>query len=332
MISWLHISSINNIIFILYETNNTYIKETVGSMHNLVYSKLIEFVFLLFILGYMLVINKEINYNYTVIVYGMLHGVVTCIEEINFCYLRETNKYNIEKMNYITISMFEYLTGKNNYNANYLFSSYLIALGSFLIDMANINNWFINKYYFDINPIVSTDYDLETPLLDDGYYENIDYKRDMRFNKYAILHIFTINLNDIVVKTTISGTNILTEITVFYVNSLLVSTLVTILFITIILKRDLGSGFDIENKTNFFMRYILRSVFKQIYILNYSYAIIIAPSIIYVKAISKSWSLILLESMSCHNNIINANDFNIFGSLVIVYPTVIFYLTSYYKN
>ena len=252
MILWLYISSINNIFFILYEINNTYIKETVGSIHNLVYSKLIEFVLLSFLLGYMLVINKELNFNYNTIIFGMVHGVVTCIEEINFCYLRETKNYNLEKMNYITISAIEHLTGNFNYNANFLISSYLIAFGSFLIDMTNINNWFVNKHYFDINPSISTDYDLEAPLLNNCYNENLDYKRDMTFNKYVILHLLTINLNDYIVRTTISGTNIVVEITVFYLNSIIVTTIINSLFIMIILKRDIGNGFDIKNKKSYF--------------------------------------------------------------------------------
>ena len=166
MISWLYISSINNILFVLYETNNNYIKNTVGSIHNLVYSKIIEFVFVLFILGYMLASYSVNNYNRNMVFYGILHGILKSCHDLTYCYQRESKNYNIEKINIITIAPIESLMGAFNYNANLLVSSYIIATGSMLIDTANINTWYQNLRYFNSETNIFISNDLEAPLLE----------------------------------------------------------------------------------------------------------------------------------------------------------------------
>ena len=147
MISWLYISSINNILFILYETTNVNIQKKVGSLHNLVYSKMIEIFLLLFVLVFMLARDRN-NYNKELIIYGIIHGIINTLQEINYYYQRETKLFNIEKLNYVTISCIEFILFNQKYNPNILVSSYLISLGSIFIDISNVNIWYQNKNYF----------------------------------------------------------------------------------------------------------------------------------------------------------------------------------------
>lgn len=331
MISWLYISSINNIMFVLYETNNTYIKKTVGSIHNLVYLKLIEYAFMLLILLYVFATSNEYNFCYKIALYGVSHGILSSCSDIIFCYQMETKHYNIEKINYITLSMLEWSTIAFNYNVNYLFSTYFIVIGSVMIDTSNISNWYINQNYFDASESILTEYDLEAPLITDINYENNNYNRYSVFNKYIVLQILSVNLSDFIIKMTITRDNFATEITIFYLNSLFVSVIINIVCVKK-LRREVCPDFYIENKCKFAIKYLLAGSTKIIYILGYGYAIINGPSITYVKAISNSWGIILLECILCHNNITKFNDLNIFGSLVISYATLIFYLTYFYQN
>ena len=90
MISWLYISSINNIFYLYYMKRTIItIKNTVGSIHNLVYSKIIEFVFVLFILGYMLASYSINDYNRNMVFYGVLHGILKSCHDLTYCYQRE---------------------------------------------------------------------------------------------------------------------------------------------------------------------------------------------------------------------------------------------------
>ena len=56
--------------------------------------------------------------------------------------------------------------GAFNYNANLLVSSYIIAVGSMLIDTANINSWYQNLRYFNSENNIFISNDLEAPLLE----------------------------------------------------------------------------------------------------------------------------------------------------------------------
>ena len=78
----------------------------------------------------------------------------------------ESKNYNIEKINIITIAPLESWMGVFNYNANLLVSSYIIAVGSMLIDTSNINTWYQNLRYFNSETNIFTSNDLEAPLLE----------------------------------------------------------------------------------------------------------------------------------------------------------------------
>ena len=334
MISWLYISSINNILFVLYETNNNYIKDTVGSIHNLVYSKMIEFVFVLFILGYMLASYSVNNYNRNMIFYGILYGFLKACHDLTYSYQRESKNYNIEKINIITITSVESLMGIFNYNANLLVSSYIIAVGSMLIDTANINCWYKNLRYFNSQNNILISNDLEAPLLENTntYSHDEPYERRFYFDKYIIINIFSANLGDYIIKSRVKKETIICDIIIFYTSSLSVSIVFIVIYLKKYLKRELFYDLEVYNRREFLMRYFLVSFINTINAISYFIGIVIAPSITYIKAISQSWGLILLECISCHNNITNLNDLNFLGSLVIIYSMIIFYLTCYYQN
>ena len=334
MISWLYISSINNILFVLYETNNNYIKNTVGSIHNLVYSKMIEFVFVLFILGYMLASYSVNNYNRNMVFYGILYGFLKSCYDLTYCYQRESKNYNVEKINIITIAPIESLIGAFNYNANLLVSSYIIAFGSMLIDTANINTWYQNLRYFNSETDNFISNDLEAPLLENTntYRDEEPYERRFYFDKYIIINIFSANLGDYIIKSRIKKETIICDIIIFYTSSLSVSIVFIVIYLKKYLKRELFYDLEVYNRREFLIRYFLVSFINTINTISYFIGIVIAPSITYIKAISQSWGLILLECISCHNNITNLNDLNFLGSLVIIYSIIIFYLTCYYQN
>lgn len=334
MISWLYISSINNILFVLYETNNNYIKNTVGSIHNLVYSKMIEFVFVLFILGYMLASYSINNYSENIIFYGLLHGILKSCHDLTYCYQRESKNYNIEKINIVTIAPIESLMGPFNYNANLLVSSYIIAVGSMLIDTSNINTWYKNLRYFNSETNIFTSNDLEAPLLENTNpcIHNEPYERRFYFDKYILINIFSANLGDYIIRSGVKKETIICDIIIFNGCSLSVSIVLIVIYLKKYLKRELFYDLEVYNKREFLMRYFFVSFINTFNVISYFIGIVIAPSITYIKAISQSWGLILLECISCHNNITNLNDLNFLGTLVIIYSTIIFYLTCYYQN
>ena len=332
MISWLYISSINNLIYLLYETNNINIQKKIGSLHNLVYSKMIEIFLLLFVLVIMLARDRN-NYNKELIIYGVIHGIINTLQEINYYYQRETKQLNIEKLNYITVSCVELVLFNQKYNPNILVSCYLISLGSIFIDISNVNIWYQNKNYFIEKTLIDNE-DLEAPLIRSNKYSEINnnFSRKENIDKMTFVHIISINIADVLIKIKILKENIFSNILIFYINS----TAVTFILSTVYLKRKVGQdifyNIDINNKKQFIFNYTLTCVIKLLHTYFYYYLIIIAPSISYAKAISKSWGLILLECINCHNNITKLNDFNCMGTLVITYSVIIVYLTNYYQH
>lgn len=332
MISWQYISSINNILFVLYEANNTYIKKNVGSLHYLFYSKCIDTIIILFLLGYIFFYIPAIlkEYNFRIFIFGFLHGIINTSERLIFCYIRETKIYNIEKLNYLTIGIFEITSGLFNYNPNYLVSSYLITGGSIMIDTVNVNNWFLNYGYFETRNIEMND--LEAPLIQTIPEDNTKFNRVLSFDKIVLIHLFTTNVSDYIIKITVSSSNYFQEFIFFHFCSQIISIPMIYIYLTKYLNyNDTRELYNSNIKENF-VRYIFNSLIYLIYLFSYNYAIIIAPSITYAKALSKSWGLILIELNGCYRNASNFNDLNILGSLVISYPTIIIYLTYYYQT
>ena len=228
MISWLYISSINNIIFILYETTNINIQKEVGSLHNLVYSKMIEILLLLFVLVIMLARDRN-NYNKELIIYGIIHGIINTLQEINYYYQRETKRLNIEKLNYITISCIEFILFNEKYNPNILVSSYLISLGSIFIDISNVNIWYKNKNYFVEKSLIDNE-DLEAPLIISNKHHEINNNFDRKENidKMSLVHIISINIADVFIKIKILKENIFPNIIIFYINSTVVTFIISV--------------------------------------------------------------------------------------------------------
>ena len=333
MISWLYISSINNIIFVLYDINNINIQKKIGSLHNLVYSKMIEIFFLFFILVIILARDENNNYNKESITYGAIHGIINTIQEINYYYQRETKRFNIEKLNYITISCVELILFNQKFNPNILFSSYLISLGSILIDISNVNIWYKNRNYFIKKSLISNE-DLEAPLLGSNKYDEFcdDFDRKENIDKMFLVHILSINIVDMIVKIKILKENIFTNILIFYINSNITTVIISSIYLKKKIGQDIFYNIDIGSKKKFIFNYALITIINLLHTYLYYYLIIIAPSISYVKAMSKSWGLILLEYINCHNNITKFNDLNCMGTLVIIYSVSIIYLTSYYQN
>ena len=342
MISWLYISSINNMLFVLYEANNTYIKKNVGSLHYLFYSKCIDTIIIMFLLGYIFFYIPAIlkEYNFRIFIFGFLHGIINTSECLTFCYIRETKIYNIEKLNYLTIGALEITSGLFNYNPNYLVSSYLITGGSIMIDTVNVNDWFLNYGYFEKRNVEKRNVelqnnvlnDLEAPLIQTIPEDNTKFNRVLSFDKIVLIHLFTTNVSDYIVKITVSSSNYFQEFIIFYFCSQLISIPMIYIYLTKYLNYNDTRELYYSKVKEIFLRYIFNSLIYLIYLFSYNYAIIIAPSITYAKALSKSWGLILIELNGCYRNASNFNDLNILGSLVIGYPTIIIYLTYYYQT
>jgi len=273
------------------------------------------------------------NYNKELIIYGIIHGIINTLQEINYYYQRETKRFNIEKLNYITISCIELILFNEKYNPNILVSSYLISLGSIFIDISNVNIWYQNKNYFVEKSLIDNE-DLESPLIITNKHDQINNNFDRKENidKMSLVHIISINIADVFIKVKILKENIFPNIIIFYINS----TVVTFIISTLYLKRKVGQdifySIDINNKKQFIINYVLTTSIKLLHTYFYYYLIIIASSISYAKAMSKSWGLILLECINCHNNITKLNDLNCMGTLVITYSVVIVYLTNYYQH
>ena len=143
------------------------------------------------------------------------------------------------------------------------------------------------------------------------YRHNEPYERRFYFDKYILINIFSANLGDYIIKSGVKKETIICDIIIFNSCSLSVSIVFIVIYLKKYLKRELFYDLEVYNKREFLMRYFFVS-FINTFNVSYFIGIVIAPSITYIKAISQSWGLILLECISCHNNITNLNDLKFF--------------------